>query len=164
MSGNWWQRIPRPLRWLGGVVILLVLLIIAAGVTDWNFARGFIARVASRQLDRNVSIDGALRVHLLSSAPSFSVSDLRIANPDWAGAGDMLQVRQLRIELQLSQLLLGRLVLRTLEVEQPQLALRRDAKQRANWDFGRPGSASSAHPSQAAGDPSLRAARRYPRR
>jgi len=148
MSGNWWQRIPRPLRWLGGVVILLVLLIIAAGVTDWNFARGFIARVASRQLDRNVSIDGALRVHLLSSAPSFSVSDLRIANPDWAGAGDMLQVRQLRIELQLSQLLLGRLVLRTLEVEQPQLALRRDAKQRANWDFGRPGSASSAHPTR----------------
>jgi uncharacterized protein involved in outer membrane biogenesis len=148
MSGNWWQRIPQPLRWLGGVVIVLLLLIIAAGVTDWNFARGFVGRVASRQLDRTVSINGALRVHLLSSAPSFSVSDLRIANPDWAGAGDMLRVQRLQIELQLSQLFLGRLVLRTLEVEQPRLALRRDARQRANWDFGKPGSASTAHPTR----------------
>jgi uncharacterized protein involved in outer membrane biogenesis len=148
MSGTWWQRIPQPLRWLGGVVIVLVLLIIAAGVTDWNFARGFVSRMASRQLHRSVAIDGALRVHLLSSAPSVSVGDLRIANPDWAGGGSMLQLHRLLVELQLSQLFLGRVVLRTLELDQPQLSLRRDSMQRANWDFDQPGVAAPAHPTR----------------
>jgi uncharacterized protein involved in outer membrane biogenesis len=148
MSGTWWQRIPQPLRWLGAVVILLLLLVIGAGVTDWNFARGFVSRTASRQLHRTVVIDGELRVHLLSSAPSVSVGDLRIANPDWAGGGSMLQLHRLLIELQLSQLFRGRVVLRTLELDQPQLLLRRDSMQHANWDFGKPASAARAHPTR----------------
>src|ERR1039457_184225 len=137
-AGIWWRRIPRPLRWLGALFVALLLILVGAGLTDWNFARGFIGRMASRQLERRVSIGGPLRVHLLSSAPSLAVDGLSIANPDWAGGGDMLQVPHLLIELQLSQLLRGHLVLRTVELDAPQLSLLRDARQRANWDVGKP--------------------------
>jgi AsmA family protein len=143
----WWRRIPRPLRWVGGVVIVLLLLLVGAGLTDWNFARGFIGRIASRHLERRVLIAGPLRVHLLSSTPSVSIDNLTVANPDWAG-GNMLDVPHLRIEIQLSQLFLGHLVLRTLEVDEPQVSLLRDDSQRANWDFGTPSSRKSQQPAK----------------
>jgi uncharacterized protein involved in outer membrane biogenesis len=146
-AGIWWRRIPRPLRWLGALFVALLLILVGAGLTDWNFARGFIGRMASRQLERRVSIGGPLRVHLLSSAPSLAVDGLSIANPDWAGGGDMLQVPHLLIELQLSQLLRGHLVLRTVELDAPQLSLLRDARQRANWDVGKPAAMKSQQPS-----------------
>src|ERR1700730_5698692 len=130
MAHPWWRRIPQPLRWIGGVVIALLLLILAVGLMDWNGARGLISRIASRHLDRRVSIDGPLRVHLFSTTPTVSVDQLTIANPDWAGDGNMFQVRHLQFAMQLSQLFRGHLVLRTLEIDEPQLSLLRDAKQR----------------------------------
>jgi uncharacterized protein involved in outer membrane biogenesis len=149
MASTWWNRIPLPLRWIGGIVVVLLLLLIAAGLTDWNFARGFIARAASRDIGRRVSIDGPLRVHLLSSRPSVSIDGLSVANPDWAGDGNMLVVPHLRIELQLSQLFRGHLVLSTLEVDQPRLSLLRDDSQRANWDFAnKPAARKSQQPTK----------------
>src|SRR6202023_2006285 len=111
MTYSWRQRIRPPLQWIGGGVLILLLLIVGLSLIDWNIARGLVSRIASRQLDRRVAIGGALRVHLLSSSPSVSVDDLSIANPDWAGGAIMLQVRHLQFELQLSQLFLGHLVL-----------------------------------------------------
>jgi hypothetical protein len=148
MATSWWNRVPRPLRWIGGIVVVVLLLLAGAGLTDWNFARGFIARTASRHIGRRVSIDGPLRVHLLSSRPSFSVDGLSVANPDWAGGGNMLDLPHLRIELQLSQLFRGHLVLSTLEVDRPQVSLLRDDSQRANWDFGKPASRKSQQPTK----------------
>jgi len=148
MASTWWNRIPGPLRWIGGIVVVLLLLLVGAGLTDWNFARGFIARAASRDIGRRVSIDGPLRVHLLSSRPSVSVDGLSVANPDWAGDGNMLAVPHLRIEIQLSQLFRGHLVLSALEVDQPQVSLLRDDSQRANWDFGKPASRKSQQPTK----------------
>jgi AsmA family protein len=148
MIYTWWKRIPRPLQWIGGLVLILLLLIVGASLIDWNIARGLVSRVASRQLDRRVAIGGALRVRLLSSTPSVSVDDLSIANPDWAGGGNMLEVRHLQFALQLSQLFLGHLVLATLEVDEPQLSLLRDASQRANWEFGKPAGAKSQQPAR----------------
>jgi uncharacterized protein involved in outer membrane biogenesis len=148
MTNPWWKRIPLAVRWIGGVIIILLLLMVGAGLTDWNFARGFIGRVASRHLGRAVSIGGPLRVHLLSSTPSLSIDNLSIANPDWAGGGDLLDVGHLQIELQLSQLLVGHLVLHTLEVDEPQLSLLRDASLRANWDLGAPASRKSQQPTK----------------
>jgi uncharacterized protein involved in outer membrane biogenesis len=138
MAHTWWRRTPRPLRWIGGLLGLLLLLIIGAGLMDWNIARGLVSRIASRQLDRRVSIGGPLRVHLFSAQPSVSIDQLSIANPDWAGGGDMIDIRHLQFALQLSELFLGHLVLRTLEIDEPQVSLLRDASERANWDFGQP--------------------------
>jgi len=148
MASTWWNRTPRPLRWIGGIIVVVLLLLVGAGLTDWNFARGFIARAASRDIGRRVTIDGPLRVRLLSTRPSVSVDGLSVANPDWAGDGNMLVVPHLRIELLLSQLFRGHIVLNTLEVDQPQVSLLRDDSERANWDFGKPASRKSQQPTK----------------
>ena len=67
---------------------------------DWDLARGFVSRIVSRQLHRRVSIDGPLRVQLFSSTPSVSIDDLSIGNPDWAGSGNMMDVRRLTLRAQ----------------------------------------------------------------
>jgi uncharacterized protein involved in outer membrane biogenesis len=146
MTDTWWRRLPTPIRWIGGVIVVLFTLIVFAGLMDWNAARGVVSRIASRRLDRHVTIEGPLRVHLFSSTPSVSIDNLSIANPDWAGGGDMLDVRHLQFALQLSQLFLGHLVLRTLEVDEPKVSLLRDSTERANWDFGKPGAKKSQQP------------------
>jgi AsmA family protein len=122
-----WQRTPVAVRWIGAIILGLLLMLVVADLIDWNLLRGPVSRIASSALDRRVRIDGALRVHLLSSEPSVTVEQLTIANPDWAGNGDMIDVQRLQVALQLSQLLRGHLVLQT-----------RDATGRANWDLGKP--------------------------
>jgi uncharacterized protein involved in outer membrane biogenesis len=148
MTRSWFRRIPQPLRWAGGVVIASLLLILGAGLMDWNVARGLVSRIASRRLDRRVTIDGPFRVHLFSSTPSVSIDQLGIANPAWASGGNMFQVRHLQFAVQLSQLFLGHLVLQTLEVDEPHVWLLRDSAERANWVFGKSSRAKSQQPTR----------------
>ncbi len=140
---DFFNRMPRLVRWSGGILIALLVLILGLGLIDWNAARGPLSRMLSRRLERQVSIGGPLRVHLFSSTPSVDVENLTIGNPDWAGGGNMLVLPRLHVALVLSDLLIGRLVLQTLELDHPQVALRRDEKGRANWELGNPEQAAS---------------------
>ena len=128
-------RIPRPVRWLLGVIAVLLLLVLCLGLIDWNVARGPLGRMISHHIDRQVVFGGALRVHLFSSTPSADVENLIIANPEWAGGGNMIELTRLHVAVVLSQLFLGRLVLQTLEIDNPKVSLLRDETGRANWDF-----------------------------
>lgn len=138
MASLHWNRIPLAVRWLGGIIVVLLVLILALGLTDWNAARGPLSRVASRQLERKVVIGGPLHVHLLSARPSVDIANLTIANPDWAGGGNMVDVQRLQLAVQLSQLFLGHLVLQSLELDDPKVSLLRDEMGHANWEFGKP--------------------------
>lgn len=140
---DFFNRMPRFMRWIGGILIVLVLLVLSLGLIDWNAARGPLSRMLSHRLERQVTIGGPLRVHLFSSTPSVDVANLTIGNPDWAGGGNMLVLPRLHVAVVLSELFTGRLVLQTLELDQPQLSLRRDENARANWDLGSAGKSSS---------------------
>ena len=140
---EFFNRIPRFVRWIGGVVIVLVLLVVCLGLIDWNAARGPLSRMLSHRLERQVTIGGLLQVHLFSTTPSLNVENLTISNPDWAGGGNMLVLPRLHVAVVLSRLFMGRLVLQTLELDHPKVSLLRDEKGRANWEFGNPDRASS---------------------
>jgi len=135
MSNSSWNRIPPAARWIGAIVISLFLLILVLGLIDWNVLRGPLGRVASHHLDREIVIGGPLHVHLLSATPSVDIGELTISNPDWAGGGNMLELPRLQVSIRLSQLLLGRLVLQSLEIDAPKISLTRDEQGRANWQF-----------------------------
>jgi AsmA family protein len=135
MSNPSRNRIVPIARWIGAILVTLVLLISVLGLIEWNGLRGPLSRVASHHLNREVVIGGPLHVHLLSATPSVDIGNLTIANPDWAGGGDMLDLPRLQVAIRLSQLFLGHLVLQSLEIDAPKLSLIRDAQGRANWQF-----------------------------
>ncbi|MFI4866111.1 MAG: AsmA family protein [Steroidobacterales bacterium] len=135
------NRVPPWVRWIGGSLIILVLLVLCLGLMDWNAARGPLSRMLSHRLERDVTIGGPLRLHLFSSTPSVDVENLTIGNPDWAGGGNMLELPRLHVAVLLSRLFTGRLLLQTLELDNPKVSLLRDDSGRANWDFGNPGEA-----------------------
>jgi hypothetical protein len=130
----------RLLLWIAGAIAVLLLLLLGLGLMDWNAARGPLSRAISHHIERSVSIGGPLRVHLLSWTPSLDVQDLTIGNPDWADGGNMIELPRLHLAVVLSRLLLGRLVLQTLELDNPKVSLLQDANDRANWNFGTPDS------------------------
>ena len=117
---------------LGGLGLALVLFLTWF---DWDKARGPVARFASSRIHRTVSIDGHLRVHLLTWSPSVTVWGLRVAQPGWAQPGDMIVVRQATASIRLPQLLRGRVLLPVVDLQQPRIVLIRDLEGRANWRF-----------------------------
>jgi uncharacterized protein involved in outer membrane biogenesis len=133
------NRIPRPVLWGGGVIAFLLLLLLALSLLDWNALRGPLCRLIARDIQRPVSINGNLRVHLWSWTPSAEVEGLAIGNPDWAGTDEMIELPRLRVAVVLKDLFIGRLVLANLELDHPKVELIQDPRGRANWDFGTTG-------------------------
>jgi AsmA family protein len=127
------------LKWTAITVAgLLVVLLIALAVLDANAdaLRGPLARAASAHLGRAVRIDGRLQLHLLSWTPRVVVNQLRIANPAWVTKHeDMARIGKLEVSLSIPALFKGEVLLPYLGVDDSDIDLVRDSKQRANWDF-----------------------------
>ncbi|MBC7982608.1 MAG: AsmA family protein [Candidatus Obscuribacterales bacterium] len=141
-----WQRIPRAVRWTGAVLVtLVVMLSLTLSITDWNFARANVASLLSAKLNRQVRIDGALTAKLLSSRPRVRVEGLKVGNPEWT-EGDFADIERLVISINLRALLTGNLVLETLEVDNPKVAIISDLEGRNNFDFATKGNKSSRPP------------------
>jgi uncharacterized protein involved in outer membrane biogenesis len=146
------------LKWTAIVVVLLaVVLLITLLVFERNAdaLRGPIAKMATAHLGRPVRIEGRLELHLLSWTPRAVVRQLHIANPDWvtpqesgsaattaaspATPSDMVHIGQLQVSLSIPALFKGEVLLPYVAVDDSEVNLVRDAKQRANWDFGSTG-------------------------
>jgi AsmA family protein len=135
-----WRQIPAPLRWLGAAVSLLVIaLAILVALFQWNWLRGPIDRYASAQLQRQVTIHGALAGHVWSWTPSLTADDVTVAEPGWAGAGQMVAIPRLTVAIDLKALLSRRAVVVSLvDAEHPTVRMIRDGAGRNNWTFGAP--------------------------
>jgi AsmA family protein len=129
----------KALQWTAGVIGgLFVVLLITLAVLDANAdaLRGPIARMASAHLGRAVHIDGHLKLHLLSWTPQVTVNQLRVENPDWVPKRkDMVSIGRLQVSLSVPALFKGEVLLPYLGIDDSDIDLVRDTKQRANWDF-----------------------------
>lgn len=126
--------IPRKTRIaMFGTAALVVasLLLLAA------FPVGMLRDVAERSLSREFGapvVLGALeRDSLFSFTPIVTARDLRIGQPEWAGVGDMVNVKRASARLSIFSILAGDVDPRSLDVEGINLALVRDAKGNSNW-------------------------------
>lgn len=130
------HRARTALIWTGGVLGgLIAALVVFLVLFDWNAARGPIGRFASTRMHREVVLGGPLEVHLWSLQPSATIRGLRVGNPAWAGPGQTATIERLLVQIKLTSLLRGRLVLLQLEADKPNLDLRRDLQGRTTWDF-----------------------------
>ncbi|WP_269715504.1 AsmA family protein [Caulobacter sp. NIBR2454] len=126
-------------RWgVGGALALLAALIFFLFIFDWNWLRGPVSKFASAQLQREVKIEGNLRVHPWSLTPRASIEGLRVGQPKWAPQGHMAKVDRIAVQVKLLPLFKGDIVLPLLAIEKPDVILLREASGRANWTFGDP--------------------------
>ncbi len=134
-----WLKAPLWLKIVGGAWILLtVALIVFLVIFDWNWARGPIGRMASAQLQRTVRIDGDLKVHPWSLKPRAEAAKIRVSQPAWAGDGQMVTVNRLAVQIEILPLFKRQIVLPLLQIDSPNVDLRRELSGRANWTFGDP--------------------------
>lgn len=126
-------------RWgIGGALAILVAVIAFLFIFDWNWLRGPVSKFASAQLQREVRIEGNLRVHPWSLSPRASIEGLRIGQPDWAPASHMARVERIAVQVKLLPLFKGDVILPLLAIEKPEVVLLREQSGRANWAFGDP--------------------------
>ena len=133
-------RLKRPSRkaliWTGSVLgCVVVAVVLFLTWFDWDKMRGPIARYASARIHRTVSIDGHLKVRLLTWTPSATVEGLKVSQPAWAGRDDMIAIKSATVSIRLPSLLKGRVMLPLIALEQPRFDLVRDGQGRANWRF-----------------------------
>lgn len=126
----------KALIWTGGILALLVVAVaVLAAIWDWNWFRGPLERAASARLNRQVTIAGNIDVDPWSWRPSATVDGISIANPAWAGKGDLGSIDRLAVRVRLVPLFWGKLDLRLIDVTRPDFSLVADAQGRRNWDF-----------------------------
>jgi len=142
------HRVARVFKWVGIVCgVLLVVLLITLAVLDTNAdaLRGPLARYASAHLGRKVSIDGKLQLHLLSWTPHVVIRQLRIANPDWVKQpADMARIGELQVSWSFPALLKGDILLPYVGLDDSDIDVVRDAKDRVNWSFSHGAAKSSS--------------------
>lgn len=127
------------LKWIGlgllGVVALVVAGVgIGLALFDWNDARGFVARQATKALGREVAIDGTLDVHL-GDPIHIHIEGLRVANTDWAQEKSFAQLKVLDADLRLWPLLRGDIELPKLVLTEPVLDMEKNENGENNWTF-----------------------------
>lgn len=134
-------RVPGPLRWILGVLLLLIAaILIFLALFNWDWFRPPLARMMSARLHRPVKIVGHLRVHLFSWTPSATLGGLEIGQPDWqvkAGGpkGDLADIDKITTSVKLLPLFVGKIEVPLLQIDHPQVSMFQDKSGKSNWDF-----------------------------
>ncbi len=140
-SHRLWPRTPA--AWAAAVLGLFVLALawllfvgIELSGEPWRPA---LARIASRQLDRELRLDGELKLRI-SLKPALLVRDARLLQPRGFETvnEDFVRVGELQVKLDLWPLLRGRLRADTLSASDVTLALVQHEDGSSNWAFGAP--------------------------
>ncbi len=128
-------------------LLLLVILVVVGlffAVPD-SFLESRIEDMVREATGRRLTIAGDFRLRRWPPV-AVEASDIRLANPGWAGSGDMLRIRSLELDVDAWGMLSGKLVVLRFLVDEPDIALMRDAEGRANWQFGGTAAPARAEP------------------
>ncbi len=121
-------------------VLLIVLAVLAVGalvilaVLPVGWLKGTAESRLSERFGRPVTIASIARVERVSFHPVIRVTGIRVPQPDWAGAGDLAVIDELRMRVPVLPLLIGRVDPDVLTARGVRLDLIRRADRTANWD------------------------------
>lgn len=122
------------------VAVPLVLLLVIAAF-PYGVLKGVVADRLAKRFGRPVVIGAMDRVDAIGFTPTIRVRDVTIPQAGWAGTGNFLTLREVRVTFPVWPLLTGTFRPRDIVADGLQLALVRDANGRTNWS--RPGEAES---------------------
>lgn len=142
-------RYLKPFLWLlSATALLCIVAIIAISIMNWNWARPWVNRELSNLANRQVQIDGDIRVDWqreerydgwrgLIPWPSIYAHDVTVANPEWAASGDTMgQAQAVQILIDLPGLTQRTVRLADIAVHEGHVVLERRADGVNNWTFG----------------------------
>lgn len=121
-------------KWILGIVLaLLGIAVVLYNWSNWNFLKGPISRTVETKTGRQLLINGDLIMHLRWPDTRIKTSHIRFANPDWAEADDMVDVKNIALKLHIPSLLRGSVVLTEVRLNEAQIALEKSVDGRKNW-------------------------------
>jgi len=133
-----------------GLVITPVVIVAAAVVFvltfDWSRAKPYLNDHVSQAIGRPFAINGDLVLTWKKPEgesgwrayvpwPRLIANDITVGNPDWAKQPHVATVRQLTFVLAALPLLAHRIVIPSVTLDTPAIALERDKQDRNNWTF-----------------------------
>lgn len=114
-------------------VIAVCLILVAVAALPASLFRGTAERALAANFDTAVRIGALERESVFSFQPVIKVSDVHVAQPAWAGKGELLSIRSLRVRVHPLSLLLGKFDAELLSAQGVRAQLVRDANRRENW-------------------------------
>lgn len=121
-------------KWvLGVVLVLLAFAVVLYNWSNWNLLKGPISRTVENKTGRQLQINGDLIMHLRWPETRIKTSHLRFANPQWAEADDMVDVKNVSLKIHVPSLLKGAVVLTEVRLDQARVSLEKSVDGRKNW-------------------------------
>ena len=147
------MRVSKPVRWvlyvLGGLIASLLLIIILLAfipiTLDLSEYKGAVESAATLALGRTVKVDDKI-VIATSLQPYFSLEGLRISNPKGFQSGDLLQIKDVKIEVRLLPLFRGKIYIAEVSAKGVTVALVENEKGAVNWSSRRAPAESKPEP------------------
>jgi uncharacterized protein involved in outer membrane biogenesis len=128
------RRFGRYAAWTG--LVLVLALVVFLLIFDWNWLKGPIEGAVSRATGRTLVIEGDLSGQWRLT-PRLRMERVRLSNPEWARAPQLIEAEAIELRIALLPLLVKRIHVRELHLQQPQVNLQRTDDGRATWLFDR---------------------------
>lgn len=132
-------------RWLLGLAVLSVFLLVAVCFFPWDTLREPINRYVSGQLGRRFEITRQLAVSV-GRTTTVRAEAVEIANPDWAHESYLLKAKSAEFDIKLLPLLFGKIEIPRVALTEPQIGLQLEPDGRRTWALSRDTSDLSAVP------------------
>lgn len=127
---------PLMLKILIGIAAAILLLLLILAMMPWGAFKGNAERALASRVGAPVTIGAMERRGLFSFSPVIDVKDIRIAQPEWAGPGALLEVERASLRLPVLPILIGRIEPQPIAVENGRAVLIRAKDGRKNWERG----------------------------
>lgn len=135
-------RHSHPRSWIAIKIILaflLILILAIAGLIFYLNTNSFKESASgwlSGKSNRAITVEGDIEARWGGRwTPYIVINQLQVGNAEWAKEPAMFRVDRMEIGLYLPDLLRGRVTLPELILQKPELALEKNKKGEANWDF-----------------------------
>jgi AsmA family protein len=128
-------------QWLVGLAVTVAIVVAAvagfAAAVQAGFLRNTFLHFVSVRAGRPITVDGALRIELLSWTPSITAERVVIGNPPWMPPGRMAEIGSLSLVFEVPRRH-HRFGVESLSMNSASLHLVRDSLGRANWQWSDP--------------------------
>ncbi|HEX6155392.1 MAG TPA: AsmA family protein [Burkholderiales bacterium] len=123
----------RALKWIGGTVAVLFVVIALFFTFGLNLLKGPITRSVSESLGRELLIEGDLRPVWSWVHPRLRAEGVTFANAEWGKADYLLNAEAVEASISVLPLFAGKVVLPEVHLQGAELSLEQDAEGRKNW-------------------------------